>query len=215
MLRITYVARSYLCISFVLMNINNFVPKALGLDTNPKSGSMDSNYIKNEDTEYVSNEYAYIKQQIGIEKNDANIFFQKIQRQLKKQLEKNKEKGNEIIPETTFQKIKNNHGHLSESIIRKVQKHGILIVRGTIPPKEALHMMSDILDYMDENDVYQANNFSQAAQEIFWTKPQLNARQHPNMIKVQKALLQDLWHKQEDNEVDVDLRLKENNAKLT
>ena len=168
---------------------------------------MHTPFILNEDTEYISNEYADIKQQIGIDKNEADIFFNKIKRQLKKQIEKVKERSNEIIPETTFQRIINNNGHLSESNIRKVQKRGILIVRNTIPQKETLNMMSDILDYMDKNYMYQANNFSHTAHEVFWSKPQMEARQHPNMIKIQKALLEDLWHKNQDNEVDVDLRL--------
>ena len=119
------------------MLINNFVLKALGEGKHFESGSMHTPFISNEDTEYISNEYADIKQQIGIEKNEADIFFHKIKRQLKKQMKKMKERGNEIIPETTFQRIMNNNGHLSESTIRKVQKHGILILRNTIPQKEA------------------------------------------------------------------------------
>ena len=207
MLRFTFVRRKSVWLFFLFMNINNFASKALGQEEDFKSGSMHAQFISNEDTEYISNEYADIKQQIGIEKNEADIFFHKIKRQLKKQIEKIKEKGNEIIPETTFQRIMNNNGHLSESNIRKVQKHGILIVRNTIPQKEALNMMSDILDYMDRNYMYQFNNFSHTAHEIFWSKPQMKARQHPNMIKVQKALLNDLWHKHQENEVDVNLRL--------
>ena len=207
MLRLAFVERKSVCIFFLLIIINTFVSKALGKEKHVNSGSMHTPFDSNEDTEYISNEYADIKQQIGIDKDEADSFYHKIKKKLNKQIEKIKEKGNEIIPETTFQRIINNNGHLSESNIRKVQKHGILIVRNTIPPKEALNMMSDILDYMDKNYMYQANNFSLTAHEIFWSKPQMKARQHPNMIKVQKALLEDLWHKNPDNEVDVDLRL--------
>ena len=207
MLRSTLLERKSVCLFFFVMIINSFVSKALGNGKHFKSGSMHTPFILKEDTEYISNEYADIKQQIGIDKNEADIFFNKIKRQLKKQIEKVKERSNEIIPETTFRRLINNNGHLSESNIRKVQKHGILIVRNTIPQKETLNMMSDILDYMDKNYMYQANNFSHTAHEVFWSKPQMEARQHPNMIKIQKALLEDLWHKNQDNEVDVDLRL--------
>ena len=44
----------------------------------------------------------------------------------------------------------------------------------------------------------------QTVYEIYWSKPQMRARQHPNMFAVQKALL-GLWHKSEDKEVEVDL----------
>ena len=208
MLRYIFVVTKIIPIILLFLNWDNFVLEVAGNKTEPNNVSINDFFVTNENTEYLSNEYADIKQDIGIEKNEADIFFQKVKRQLKKQLEKVKEKGNEIIPETTFQKIINNNGHLSESIIRRVQKHGVLIVRNTIPPKETLNMMSDILSYMDKNDMYQTNNFSETALEIYWSKPQMQARQHPNMIKVQKALLMDLWHMQKDNEVDVDLRFK-------
>ena len=208
MLRYIFVVTKVIPIILLFLNWDNFVLEVAGNKTEPNNVSINDFFVTNENTEYLSNEYADIKQDIGIEKNEADIFFQKVKRQLKKQLEKVKEKGNEIIPETTFQKIINNNGHLSESIIRRVQKHGVLIVRNTIPPKETLNMMSDILSYMDKNDMYQTNNFSETALEIYWSKPQMQARQHPNMIKVQKALLMDLWHMQKDNEVDVDLRFK-------
>ena len=188
--------------------------KVDGKEIETNSGATNNYFMANEDTEYVSDEYADIKHQIGIEKKEADIFFQKVTKQLKKQLEKIKEKGDEIIPETTFQKIINNNGYLSESIIRRVRKHGILVVRNTIPPKETLNMMSDLLDYMDKNDIYPTSNFTQTAQDIFWSKPQMQARQHPNMVKIQKVLLRDLWHKQQDNEVDVDLRFSKYNAEF-
>ena len=208
MLRYIFVVTKIIPIIVLFLNWDTFVLEVAGNKTEPNNVSINDFFVTNENTEYLSNEYADIKQDIGIEKNEADIFFQKVKRQLKKQLEKVKEKGNEIIPETTFQKIINNNGHLSESIIRRVQKHGVLIVRNTISPKETLNMMSDILSYMDKNDMYQTNNFSETALEIYWSKPQMQARQHPNMIKVQKALLMDLWHMQKDNEVDVDLRFK-------
>ena len=198
-----------------LLILNNYLAlKVVGKEIETNNGATRNYFMANEDTEYVSDEYADIKQQIGLEKKEADIFFQKVTKQLKKQLEKIKEKGDEIIPETTFQKIINNNGYLSESIIRRVRKHGILVVRNTIPPKETLNMMSDLLDYMDKNDIYPTSNFTQTAQDIFWSKPQMQARQHPNMVKIQKVLLRDLWHKQQDNEVDVDLRFSKYNAEF-
>ena len=123
-----------------------------------------------------------------------------------KQLQRIKEKGSKIIPETTFQKIANNGGHLSEAIVRKVRKHGVLIVRNAIPAKEAYDMMSELIRYLYSNNMYPGNK-SQTAFEIYWSKSQIRARQHPNMIKVQKVLLGDLWHTNTNNQVDVDLRL--------
>ena len=154
MLRYIFIVTKTIPIILLFLNWDNFVLEVAGNKTEPNNVSIKDFFVTNENTEYLSNEYAHIKQDIGIEKNEADIFFQKVKRQLKKQLEKVKEKGNEIIPETTFQKIINNNGHLSESIIRRVQKHGVLIVRNTIPPKETLNMMSDILSYMDKNEYW-------------------------------------------------------------
>lgn len=181
------------------------VSKTVGVNSEIHGGSINDLFHANENTEYVSDEYANLKEGISLQSDLADKLFQKVKRQLLKQLERIKEKGTEIIPETTFQKITNNGGHLSESIVRKVHKHGVLIVRNTIPAEETYEMMSELIRYLYNNNMYPSNK-SQTAFEIYWSKPQIRARQHPNMIKVQKALLMDLWHTNEDNQVDVDLR---------
>ena len=93
-----------------LLILNNYLAlKVVGKEIETNNGANRNYFMANEDTEYVSDEYADIKQQIGLENKEADIFFQKVTKQLKKQLEKIKEKGDEIIPETTFQKIINNN----------------------------------------------------------------------------------------------------------
>ena len=168
-------------------------------------GSIINLFDSNENTEYLSDEYVALKKEISLNSKDAERLFQKVKRQLLKHVDKIKEKGSEIIPETSFQKIASNGGHLPEATIRKVEKHGILIVRNTIPAKEVLEMMPELVKYLYDNELY-TTNMTKTAFEIYWSKPQIQARQHPNMIAVQKALLEDLWHTNEDNEVDVDLR---------
>ena len=178
----------------------------IGVTAETNGGTINDLFNPNENTEYISDDYARLKEVISLEPKEAEQFFQKVKRQLIKQLDRIKEKGSEIIPETTFQRILSNGGHLPDSIIRKVQKHGVLIVRNTIPSREALEMMSDLIKYMYTNNIYPINNTSQTVFEIYWSKSQMQARQHPNMIKVQQSLLNDLWHTNEDNEVDIDLR---------
>ena len=168
-------------------------------------GTFINLFDSDENTEYLSDEYVALKNEISLNSKDAERLFQKVKRQLLKYVDKIKEKGSEIIPETSFQKIASNGGHLPDATIRKVEKHGILIIRNTIPAKEVLQMMPELVKYLYDNELY-TTNMTKTAFEIYWSKPQIQARQHPNMIAVQKALLQDLWHTNEDNIVDVDLR---------
>jgi len=186
-------------------NITEF-SNYFGVRAEINAGTINDLFNANENTEYISDDYGRLKDVISLEPKEAEQFFQKVKRQLIKQLDRIKEKGSEIIPETTFQRIISNGGHLPDSVIRKVQKHGVLIVRNTIPAREALEMMSDLIKYMYTNNIYPINNTSQTVFEIYWSKSQIQARQHPNMIKVQESLLNDLWHTNEDNEVDIDLR---------
>jgi len=55
--------------------------------------------------------------------------------------------------------------------------------------------------------LYVNNGFPRSYQtvyEIYWSKSQVNARQHTNIVAVQKALLE-LWHMNEDNVPSVNL----------
>ena len=201
----TFISNSFMFNFIILFVLCLTILVSVIADKQMSEGSIINLFDSNENTEYLSDEYVALKKEISLNSKDAKRLFQKVKRQLLKHVDKIKEKGSEIIPETSFQKIASNGGHLPDATIRKVEKHGILIVRNTIPAKEVLEMMPELVKYLYNNELYTAN-MTKTAFEIYWSKPQMKARQHPNMIAVQKALLQDLWHTNEDNEVDVDLR---------
>ena len=84
----------------------------IGVTAETNGGTINDLFNPNENTEYISDDYARLKEVISLEPKEAEQFFQKVKRQLIKQLDRIKEKGSEIIPETTFQRILSNGGHL-------------------------------------------------------------------------------------------------------
>lgn len=82
----------------------------------------------------------------------------------------------------------------------ELRKRGCAMIRGVIARDEAR-------GYKDEVEAYVAANpgktkaFPQhdpQVWELYWSAPQLRARTHPNMLQVQRALMQGLWHAARD-----------------
>ena len=64
------------------------------------------------------------------------------------------ERGNDLIPVTTYDRIKNNGGKFPEGVADKIRKRGVVVVRDTVPADEAQQMVGDLLKYMYDNNVY-------------------------------------------------------------
>ncbi len=56
-----------------------------------------------------------------------------MEKRLERQLEKMRERGNDIIPVTTLDSIKNNGWKVPKGVADRVRKRGVLVVRETIP----------------------------------------------------------------------------------
>lgn len=183
----------------LLCVLSNHLTRA---ETEEKIGGTINDLFTDEETVFSSEEYGILKEKLRQDMGDVQEVFDKVEKKLAKQLEIIREKGNDVIPITTFDKIKNNGGQLPEGIMEKLRKRGVLIVRNTIPANEISDMISSLLKYMYDNNVLPADK-NQTVYEIYWSKAQMRARQHPHMSMVQKALL-GAWRTSNDD-VDVDL----------
>ncbi|EMD32980.1 hypothetical protein CERSUDRAFT_57601 [Gelatoporia subvermispora B] len=104
-----------------------------------------------------------------------------------------KQKGTEIIPQVTFSDIRN--GLLDEQL-KEIKRTGVVIVRGGIPPEEALSWKQSIRDYIDlnrENGVKGIPPDRPVFYEIYNSLGQIRGRTHPAVIETQKYLLS-LWN---------------------
>jgi len=111
-----------------------------------------------------------------------------------------------VIPEVSFSDIQN--GSVPSGVVAEIRKRGTAIVRGVVPSELAETWAKEAESYVNvENDyhgtsgkqsstVADAKNFF--AEEtpqiygVYWNKPQMRARQHPNM-QIARAWLNSLW----------------------
>ncbi|KAE8376030.1 DUF1479-domain-containing protein [Aspergillus bertholletiae] len=107
-----------------------------------------------------------------------------------------------MIPEIKFSAIKSNGGHLPDHAKRALKECGTIIVRGMVSSEEALVWKQRIRDYASANPSttgFPANN--PQVYELYWSKSQLEARSHPNMLLTQTALNQ-VWSADPEDPVD-------------
>jgi hypothetical protein len=125
---------------------------------------------------------------------------------LKGEVQEIKRLGSSIVPQIDFKDIDTPSEHFSS----EYRKRGVAVIKGAIPGAEALEMKEDLREYIKANPqtksklqphplkVYVSKltclpGFSSQVFELYWSKPQIRARGHPNLLKAQQFLLS-FWH---------------------
>jgi hypothetical protein len=111
--------------------------------------------------------------------------------------------GTDLVPEVHFAEIVANGGALPDSVKARLKKCGTLIVRNVIPQEQALEWKQKVVDYIKDNPSttgWPAGNIQ--VYNIFWSKQQLAARSHPNMLAAQVAL-NGAWSAEPNDQVDL------------
>ncbi|KAH0380444.1 DUF1479-domain-containing protein, partial [Aureobasidium melanogenum] len=111
---------------------------------------------------------------------------------LKDEVQEIKRLGSSIVPQIDFKDIDTPSEHFSS----EYRKRGVAVIKGAIPEAEALQMKEDLREYIKANP--QTKSFSQQVFELYWSKSQIRARGHPNLLKAQQFLLS-FWHSKDPN----------------
>jgi len=88
--------------------------------------------------------------------------------------------------------------------LAKLKKSGVLIVRKIFSTEQAEQWNKELIDYLESNGKEALKPKSLNLHDSYWSKPQIQARHHPNMILLQKAL-NGLWNKKAGIDDCVDL----------
>ncbi|GJN82692.1 hypothetical protein PLIIFM63780_006235 [Purpureocillium lilacinum] len=101
------------------------------------------------------------------------------------------DKGSDVIPQVEFADLEGGCRKLQGEI----KKRGALVVRGVIPEAEARAYKDEVEDYVRKNPHTRAfpPNDPQVY-ELYWSGPQLKARSHPSLLRVQRHLMSSVWH---------------------
>lgn len=116
--------------------------------------------------------------------------------------------GQPVIPELEFADIR--QGNITDAQKALVKKRGCVVIRGTFPPDQVAGWNEQIGAYVQNNGYYETPDkgldryFSSLQQgkpqifSIYWSKPQMEARQHENIAQARRFLNR-LWAYQQDD----------------
>jgi hypothetical protein len=119
-----------------------------------------------------------------------------------KELTAEKKAGISPIPIIEFEDVLNNPETINTE---RIKKKGCLIIKNVFPQVMAEGWNTEVKDYLERNDylgqkINVEDNYFGSLKDskpqvygIYWSKPQIEARQHENMFKVQR-FLNGLWN---------------------
>ncbi|KAH8723210.1 hypothetical protein GQ44DRAFT_774262 [Phaeosphaeriaceae sp. PMI808] len=136
-------------------------------------------------------EYADLKGRLikGYE-SQVRESWDRLLRDLREEIPLIAELGSKVIPEINFADI----DHAPESFNNELRKRGVAVVRSVVSEEQALQWKEDIREYIRQNP--HTKGFpvdNRQVFELYWSKPQLLARGHPNVLKTQSFLMS-YWH---------------------
>ena len=122
------------------------------------------------------------------------------------EIQAEKARGETVWPVIDYADIEN--GTVSAEQLAKLHRRGCLVVRGHFDRAQALAWDSDIVDYVEKNrffenyagpgdDFFGSVGSKPEIYPIYWSKPQMQARQSDRMARVQ-AFLNSQWRSESD-----------------
>ncbi|KAI1771081.1 DUF1479-domain-containing protein [Hypoxylon cercidicola] len=116
---------------------------------------------------------------------------------LKKENEIITREGSKIVPSLDFHNLNSDLSRLRGEL----KKRGVAVIRGVVPEGEARSFKGELEEYIRQNP--QTKAFppdDPQVYELYWSAPQLRARAHPNLLRVQAEFMK-LWHKSDPESV--------------
>lgn len=97
--------------------------------------------------------------------------------------------GSTIVPEVAYSDIVANGGVLPKDVEARLKRTGVVIVKGVVSREQALEWKQQVKDYIKANPQtggFPAKNIQ--VYEMYWSRAQLEARSHPNVLAAQRAM---------------------------
>ncbi|EEU39299.1 uncharacterized protein NECHADRAFT_94732 [Fusarium vanettenii 77-13-4] len=156
--------------------------------TSKKEGDISSVFrsLSGGDDEPLPPRFAEVKRSLAQNKDALHASWSRLLTQLREETEIVKAEGSACIPEIQFTGLDNP----SAEFASEIRKRGIAVVRQVIPEKEARAYKEDVEAYIAANPSTRAfPPHDPQVYELYWSRPQLAARSHPNMLKAQQFLM--------------------------
>ncbi|KAK1723373.1 uncharacterized protein BDZ83DRAFT_626510 [Colletotrichum acutatum] len=167
----------------------------MGAAAPKKEGDISSVFVSLSGTarEALPDRFRVLKGDLIADHEDAVVAsWGRLLRALREENQVIREKGPAIIPSVEFKDLEGDIERLKGDI----RKRGAAVIRGVVDEKEARGYKEEVEEYVRKNPstkAFPADN--PQVYELYWSHPQLKARSHPNMLKVQSTLMGSLWNK--------------------
>ncbi|CAI6339659.1 unnamed protein product [Periconia digitata] len=136
-------------------------------------------------------EYAELKTRLIQGREDLiRQSWERLLKDLREEIPLIVEQGSKIIPQIDFKDVDD----APEAFSQELRKRGVAVIRGVVSQQEALGWKEDLRQYIRQNP--QTKAFppeNPQVFELYWSRAQLLARAHPNMLKAQRFLMS-YWH---------------------
>lgn len=141
--------------------------------------------------EPLSAEYADLKGRL-IRGHEGAVreSWERLLRHLREEIPLIVELGSKVIPEIEFTDL----DHAPEAFSSAFKKRGVAVVRGVVPEQQVLQQKEALKEYIRANPqtkAYPADD--PQVFELYWSRVQLLARGHPNLLKTHRFLMS-YWH---------------------
>jgi len=108
---------------------------------------------------------------------------------LKKMTSETAQLGQEVIPQIDFTELSD----ISSEKRELIKRRGAVVIRNVVPKAEALEWKEWLKEYVKVNDVTGIPEEEKTFYELYWTKSQVKARSHPNVLAA-STWLNHLYH---------------------
>ncbi|EXJ91449.1 hypothetical protein A1O1_04561 [Capronia coronata CBS 617.96] len=102
------------------------------------------------------------------------------------------------VPEIAWSEVVANGGRIPDELAERVRHTGCLIFRGLVSEEQALAWKEELRDYTKRHSAVGGRPLSDPTTWLlYWTRPQVQARSHPDILKAMDVTSQ-LWHVDDD-----------------
>ncbi|MEZ5534988.1 MAG: DUF1479 family protein [Thiolinea sp.] len=161
-------------------------------------------------TEDISQHIRQRKAELRVQNPDYAATFQTMSNSMADEIAEIiqlRDAGKTVIPEVTCAQITS--GGIDKELRDLIRRRGCLVIRNTFDKNQAMQWNQQIGEYAEQNGYYQTpdkglDDYFSSLQSgkpqilsLYWSKPQMEARQHENMAKA-RQFLNRLWDFEHD-----------------
>lgn len=149
----------------------------------------------------MEEKYSKLKQSIVRPEHKDKLIesYHRLTKALQTEADRIERLGPRAIPEIEFSEIEKNDGRLPEGLVELVRQTGCVILRGVVPEEKAMKWEKELKEYTKNHPKvagYPKNDPQSFS--LFWTKPQVEIRSHPTILKAMKTM-SEIWHLSRDD----------------